>query len=125
MSSTDHTVSWELGARQRREADQALDELLVKIRAQPGFDNFLHPPTVNELMAITDPDPIIVVNTSSYCCDAFFIERDRIRLLELHVVKKRASDLRSYRSTNSLSLNITPLLEWLWDTVSRPCLEAL
>jgi hypothetical protein len=55
----------------------------MKIRAQPGFYNFLLPPTLDKQMAAADPDPIIVVNLSSYRCDTFLIQRARIRVLEL------------------------------------------
>ncbi|KAL8366673.1 hypothetical protein RB595_010506 [Gaeumannomyces hyphopodioides] len=123
-SSGDNTSSWESQAKRRREADQKFSELITRIRAQPGFHNFLLPPTADELMAAADPDPIIVVNLSTYRCDAFLIQRDRIRVLELPRLKvtevqKRARDLRPS------SFNLTPLLEWLWDVLSCPILEAL
>jgi len=38
-------------------------------------------------MAAADLDPIIVVNVSSYPCDAFLIEHNRIRVLELPDLK--------------------------------------
>ena len=127
LISTDNIPSWESQVRQRQEADQKFSELITRIRAQSGFDNFLLPPTVVELMTAADPDPIIVVNLSSYRCDAFLIERDRIRVLELpgltlKEVQKQARDLRSSRQEAS---HITSVLEWLWDAVCRPSLEAL
>ncbi|KAK3984180.1 CHAT domain-containing protein [Cladorrhinum sp. PSN332] len=126
--STDNTSSWESQAKRRREADQKFGELITRIRAQPGFDRFLRPLTEDKIMAAADPDPIIVVNLSSYRCDAFLIERDQIRVLELpgltiEEVLKQAQDLRSSRTTGSF--HIEPLLEWLWDTVARPSLDAL
>ncbi|PQE12949.1 TPR domain-containing protein [Rutstroemia sp. NJR-2017a BBW] len=125
---TDNPPSWESQARRRREADQKFSELIMRIRALPGFHNFLLPPTPDELMAAANPDPIIVVNLSSYRCDAFLIERDGIRVLKLpgltlEEVEKQAEDLRSSRQ--AASLNVTPMLEWLWDAVCRPSLEAL
>ncbi|KAH7124551.1 hypothetical protein EDB81DRAFT_600406, partial [Dactylonectria macrodidyma] len=96
--STDNTPSWESQAKRGREADQKFSELITRIRALPGFHNFLHPPTADELMAAANPDPIIVLNSSSYRCDSFFIEHDRIRVLELpdlkvEDVKNRVCDL--------------------------------
>jgi hypothetical protein len=44
-------------------------------------------PTPDKLMAAVNPDPIIVVNLSSYRCDAFLIERAQITLLELPNLK--------------------------------------
>ncbi|KLU92421.1 hypothetical protein MAPG_11367 [Magnaporthiopsis poae ATCC 64411] len=126
--SSDNTSSWESQAKRRREADKKFSELITSIRAQPGFDGFLRPPAAGDLMAAANPDPIIVVNLSSYRCDAFLVERDRIRVLELpgltmKEVQKQAQDLRSTRATGSF--HMTALLEWLWDAVARPCLDAL
>ncbi|KAL8295079.1 hypothetical protein RB600_000852 [Gaeumannomyces tritici] len=125
---SDDMPSWEPQARRRREADQKFSELITSIRAQPGFDDFLRPPAAGDLMATANPDPIIVVNLSWYRCDAFLVERDRIRVLELpgltmEEVQKRAQDLRFSRATGSF--HMAALLEWLWDTAARPCLDAL
>ncbi|EJT69155.1 hypothetical protein GGTG_13264 [Gaeumannomyces tritici R3-111a-1] len=126
--SSDGTSSWESQAKRRREADQKFGELITSIRAQPGFDGFLRPPAAGNLMAAANPDPIVVINLSPYRCDAFLIERDRIRVLELpdltmEEVQKRAQDLRFSRATGSF--HILPLLEWLWDAAARPCIDAL
>ncbi|RYP43130.1 hypothetical protein DL770_011836 [Monosporascus sp. CRB-9-2] len=126
--STDDTLSWESQAKRRRKADQNFSELITRIRIQPGFHNFLLPPTADELIAAADPNPIIIINLSSYRCDAFIIQRDRIRVLELpdltlKDVRKWAGNLRESRRT--ASFNITPLLRWLWDVAARPSLDAL
>ncbi|RYP62375.1 hypothetical protein DL770_009601 [Monosporascus sp. CRB-9-2] len=123
---TDDTLSWKLQTKRRRKADQNFNKLITQIRAQPGFRNFLLPPTAKELMAAADPDPIIVVNLSSYRYDAFLIKRNRIKVLELpgltlEEVQERARNLQLSRLTAS-SL---PLLEWLWDVIARPSLDAL
>ncbi|KAK0729584.1 CHAT domain-containing protein [Lasiosphaeris hirsuta] len=126
--SSDITSSWESPAKRRREADQKFGELVARIRTQSGFNRFLLPPAEDEIMAAADPDPIIIVSLSSYRCDAFLVERDRIRALELpgltvEEVQKRAEELRLSRASGSL--HITPLLEWLWDVIARPILGAL
>ncbi|RYP19460.1 hypothetical protein DL767_009641 [Monosporascus sp. MG133] len=125
---TDSKNSWELQAKRRRKADQKFEELIIRIRAQPGFSNFLFPPTAKELMAAADPDPIIVVNLSAYRCDSFLVERHRIRALELpdltlEKVQGWVQELRSSRLAGFLHMSL--LLEWLWDVVCRPSLEAL
>ncbi|KJZ70857.1 hypothetical protein HIM_09771 [Hirsutella minnesotensis 3608] len=126
LSSTETVSSWESSAKRRRKADQRLSELVTKIRAQPGFADFLLPPAADELMAAANPDPIIVVNLSSYRCDAFLVERDGLRVLELPVltieeVQKQVRALQFSRSSASLS----SLLQWLWDAIAHPCLNAL
>ncbi|KAL8367940.1 hypothetical protein RB599_003723 [Gaeumannomyces hyphopodioides] len=126
--STDYTPSWKSLADRRHKADQEFSKLIMRIRAKPGFDNFLGPPAANDLMAAADPDPIIVINLSPYRCDAFLAERNRIRVLELpgltmKEVQKQARDHRLSRTTGSF--HVSPLLEWLWDAAARPGLDAL
>jgi tetratricopeptide (TPR) repeat protein len=119
---------WESQVKRRREVEKNFNNLIIRIRDQPGFRNFLLPPTADELMAAADPDPIIVVNVSSLRCDAFLIEHNRIRALELPgltigEIAKQARSLRLSRLDGSFQ--ITPMLEWLWDAIGRPTLESL
>jgi hypothetical protein len=39
------------------------------------------------LMAAVDLDSVVVVDVSPFCCDAFLVKRDRIRVLELPALK--------------------------------------
>jgi hypothetical protein len=110
----------------RRDAGLKFSETLTKIRAKPGFYNFLLPPTPDELAA--NPDPIIVVNLSTCRCDSFVLECAQITVLELpnlkiEKVQERTQSLKL--SSPIASSYFTSLLEWLWDTVSCPILEAL
>ena len=115
--------SWESQAKRRREADRRFKEVILRIRAQPGFQDFLLPSTADELMAAADPDPIIIVNVSSYRCDAFLIERHQIRVLELpKLCLKEAEEKARYLKSSGIT---SPILEWLWDAVACPILEAL
>ncbi|KAH6962517.1 CHAT domain-containing protein [Ilyonectria sp. MPI-CAGE-AT-0026] len=109
--------------KRRREADREFNMLVKKIRDQPGFHHFLKPVTAQDLMAAATPGPIVVINTSSHRCDAFLIEKDHIRVIELpHLaldeVAKRAFDLHD---TSQMAF----ILEWLWEDVCSPCLDAL
>ncbi|MCJ1456671.1 hypothetical protein MMC28_007034 [Mycoblastus sanguinarius] len=127
-SGEDRLLYRESRAKRRRVAEVKFHEVIKEIRARPGFDSFLLPPTEDELKAAADLGPVIVVNLSSYRCDAFLIERDRIRVLELpdltlQGVQKWARDLRVFRL--EASFHLTPMLEWLWDVLARPVLEAL
>jgi len=127
LISSINMFSWESLSRRRRKAVQELDKLRSQIRAQPGFENFHLPPSINMLKAAACPDPIIIVNLSPYRCDAFIIERHQVRVLRLpnltlEQVHQHAQDLRlPYR----LATLPTLLLEWLWDVIARPVLDAL
>lgn len=115
-TSNNQASSRELEARRRREANKELDELITKIRTRPNFANFFLPPTADDLMAAANPDPIIVINLSPYRNDAFLIERHQIRVLQL---------LNLTREEFHKQFQSHPVLEWLWDFVAGPCLEAL
>ena len=67
--------SWESQARKRLEAAKESTELLAQIRSQPGFENFLLPPSTTEMKDAADPDPTIVVNLNQIRCDAFLVQQ--------------------------------------------------
>ncbi|KAL8724774.1 MAG: hypothetical protein Q9181_006678 [Wetmoreana brouardii] len=115
------TTSRESEARRRREAHEMLNKLIEEIRAQPGFTNFLLPPTAHDLMAASDPDPIIVINLSALRHDAFLVEHHQIRVLQLSNLDLGWFQERFQEIEKAPHL----LLEWLWDVVAGPCLEAL
>jgi tetratricopeptide (TPR) repeat protein len=122
--SSDDALSLVSSMNRRREAGQKFDEIIARIRAQPGFQNFFLPPTADELMAAAAAGPIVVVNITSYRCDAFLIERHQIRVLELpdlrqQEVEERVQNLKSKR------LSLTSTLEWLWHAAARPILDIL
>lgn len=105
----------------RREAHEALNRLIEDIRLQPGFGDFLLPPTADDMMTAADPDPIIVVNLSPLRNDAFLVERHQISVLrlsnfDLHWVQEYSQEIEKAPRI---------ILEWLWDALAGPCLETL
>ena len=79
----DTAFSWKSQANRPFQADERLKEFVAKIRAQTSFQNFLLPPTRDELMAAASQGPIVIINVNSYRCDAFLIERHKIKILAL------------------------------------------
>jgi hypothetical protein len=80
------------------------------------------------MMAAANPDPIIVLNVSCHRSDAFLIEHDRIRVLELPGltctgVNERAKELLSFCPSGNF--HAASPLEWLWDVAACPILDAL
>jgi len=117
VSSTRHALSLEL------------DKTISRIRQLPNFQRFLLPPTASELMmAATPQQPVAVINCSdSTYCDAFLIEHDKIRVLNLpnlHFtdVQKAATRFKYHRLTKHEML---VLLQWLWDVLAGPVLDEL
>ncbi|KAH6619164.1 CHAT domain-containing protein [Chaetomium sp. MPI-SDFR-AT-0129] len=116
--------SRESGAQTRRQAVKDLESLLTKIRSEKGFEQFLMPPTVEQLMEAADPDPAVVVNVSSLRCDAFIVEKHRIRLLELPLLSQEDIHANVKRLKDGPD-SLPSVLEWLWSSAVHPILDAL
>ncbi|KAF4434686.1 30S ribosomal S17P [Fusarium acutatum] len=119
----DDLATWQRKQEKFRKADEEFDELLGEVRGKFGFETFLLPPTEAELMEAATPDPIIVINVSFYRCDAFIIESTAIRKIELPDLSQ--SKLRAWASFPSARSELGSRLEWLWDSLCHPCLDAL
>ncbi|KAH8667156.1 CHAT domain-containing protein [Ilyonectria robusta] len=98
-----------------------LDKLIVEIRKQPGFENFLLASSEEEIRAAARHGPIVAINVSELRCDAILIERHRIWSLCLPLLNLDEIQLKTQQS----SLDSPETLEWLWDVVASPVLEAL
>lgn len=104
--------------------EQRLNKLIAQIRALPGLEKFLMPPTANEMMAAAVSGPIVVLNTSEHRCDAFLIQHNQIRIIKLHTLN--LEDIRKYSTFEGTSHNMTVMhFKWLWDTIACPILDAL
>ncbi|KAH7210848.1 CHAT domain-containing protein [Fusarium redolens] len=104
-------------ATRRYDAGNKLDELITEIQRQPGFEDFLAAPSEAELKAAARCGPIVVINTSEYRCDAILVEQHQIRSVQLPKdMEKTARDCDPGKAET---------LEWLWDAVAHPILDAL
>ncbi|KAK6541052.1 hypothetical protein TWF694_008430 [Orbilia ellipsospora] len=125
MSSKD-SILRESRRMHRKDAETRLNKLLENIRGQSGFEDFQAPLSNSQLQSAADPNPIVVINISEYRCDAFIVEKSGIRAIMLPKlrkvdVEKQASLLRK----NSEETDVWDILEWLWDSVVQPVLNAL
>ncbi|KAF2804516.1 uncharacterized protein BDZ99DRAFT_544163 [Mytilinidion resinicola] len=117
----DTASPWKVQANQRLEADKRLKELITEIRGQPDFQNFLLPPTHEELMAAASQGPIVIINVSSYRCDAFLITHYQVKVLALPNLKEVELNKRIQQH----SVGSTSTLQWLWNVAAGPILDAL
>ena len=108
-------------ANRRYEAGKELDKLIVDIRQQPRFKDFLLAPSKRELKAAARCGPIVVLNVSEYRCDAILVEPHQIRSLALPRLNNKEIEDRAQTG----SLESPEVLEWLWDNVARPIIDAL
>jgi len=121
FSEENRQPSFQARASQLYVAGQELDELIIKIRKQPGFEDFLLPPTKEEIQAAARSGPIIVINVSEYRCDALLVEQHQIRSLALPNLNSKEIKEKGRRE----GLKSLKVLAWLWDTVANPILDAL
>lgn len=109
---------------QRYNLGQKLEEKIQLIREIPGFDRFLLPPTQEEFKAAAVGGPIVAINVSKYSCDALIIQDTSLRAL--HLPRLRSEDIRARAGALAGSELLGPdMLEWLWETVAGPVLDAL
>ncbi|RBR09503.1 uncharacterized protein FIESC28_09834 [Fusarium coffeatum] len=79
----DPDETWQGESQRQKEADDNLDKLLSKIRKEPGFEDYLLPPSETDMKAAAAKGPIVVINVSRFRCDAIIIGPDRFRLVPL------------------------------------------
>jgi Tfp pilus assembly protein PilF len=117
----DTTSLWKSQTSQRFEADKRFNEVISEIRNLPGFQNFLLPPSSEELMAAAYQGPLILINVSAYRCDAFLVEHYQIRVVPLPNLSESELSTR----VRQHSVGSTSTLQWLWSAAAEPILQAL
>ncbi len=120
------------------------DRLVDRIRALPGFDDLLRPPSLPVLRERLRGLPVVMVTTHGDRGDALLVpaEPDRpvqpIRLPELHetVVRERVVQLhRAVADATNVDMpfdrrlraqqDLLGVLAWLWDAVTGPILDLI
>jgi len=126
--------------RRRQAADQ-LDHVIAEIRSRPGFDRFLLPLPIDELLPAGDAGPVVLVNLSDIRSDALVLTpagveaiplpglapqeaRDRVQALlaALAEVHDPGTD-PDHRG--QAEQRLSEVLGWLWDAVAGPVLGRL
>lgn len=105
----------------RSMAEVDFDALIVEIRKRPGFETFLLPPSEEELKIAGSRGPIVVINVSELRSDALLVEPDEIRsvaLPDFRISEIEAEGRKGDRGSPAV-------LGRLWDTVTKPVLDAL
>ncbi|KAF2629495.1 hypothetical protein BU25DRAFT_268013 [Macroventuria anomochaeta] len=108
-------------ADRRHFAGSELDRLIAEIQQQSGFEDFLRPPSEGEILDAGQHGPIVVINVSEYRCDAFLIDQHRIQTVPLPNFTYQGIKEKVQQG----SLGTPQVLEWLWDVVAHPVLDAL
>ncbi|WP_261570435.1 CHAT domain-containing tetratricopeptide repeat protein [Frankia gtarii] len=119
--------------RRRRAADD-LDETIDRIRALPGFEDFLRPPRLADLRSAAADGPVILVTVSQHGSYALILTADGLLPpvplpgLTPAVVLDRVRDFlivlaasRPEQDGNGL----VGILGWLWDCLAAPVLDRI
>ncbi|PMD63284.1 uncharacterized protein K444DRAFT_661309 [Hyaloscypha bicolor E] len=114
-------ASWLAKANRRYDAGKEFDKLVDEIRKLAGFEGFLGLAKETDIKAAASHGPIAVINISEYGCDAILIEQDQLKVVELSSLSEEQVAERA----NNGDLGHLGVLEWLWETITEPILEAL
>ncbi|MEV5877415.1 CHAT domain-containing protein [Streptomyces sp. NPDC052101] len=124
----------------RLRASHELDELVERIRSQPGFDDFLRPLSAGQLRSLAADGPIVVLNHARRYCHALVVTSQSIKALCLEAesdeITQAARNLReavdainaqgpSRRSPAELiaaGTTISRTLSWTWHKIVQPVL---
>lgn len=132
------TVRGEIDRRRRlvNEFDHVIDE----IRSQPGFERFLLPLPVSELLPPTGSGPVVLVNASDIRSDAVILRPTGAELVPLpaltaHGVHDQVTAFLSAleqvhaggigSDRRKAEEQLSALLGWLWTAVAAPVLDRL
>ncbi|VUC24094.1 unnamed protein product [Clonostachys rosea] len=105
----------------RYQVDKELGELIEEIRQKDGFDNFLRAPSKVDIQDAAKYGPVVAINVSKFRCDTLLVENHQVRLLPLPNL--HLEDIKQRERQSNLGSNA--VLEWLWDTVTGPILDAI
>ncbi|MFE2149284.1 CHAT domain-containing protein [Streptomyces lavendulae] len=122
-------------------ASRALDELVVRIRTQPGFEDFLRPPTAEQLRALAADGPVIVLNHASDNCHALVVTARSITARHLDIgaaevteaarqlreavdaINAQGSSRRTPAELVAAGAAVRRTLSWTWHKIVRPVLD--
>ncbi|MGY0007120.1 CHAT domain-containing protein [Micromonospora sp. I033] len=125
-------------ADRRHGLSREWEGLIARIRALPGFADFLAAPPLDALRAEAAAGPIVLINVSRYRSDALILTAGGVDVVPLpeitparvaeqagefhralHVAQLPGPDERRAQQT------LTRILGWLWDALAAPVLNRL
>jgi len=124
---------------QRRQVEEAWNQLADELRARPGLSDFMRTLTASEIREASLGGAIVIIAASRYGGLASIVADGRIENLFLPNVNRSEVDIQVGRlrtaiesaQSESLSMRrtaeetLTSILAWLWDEVASPVLTEL
>ena len=122
-------------------ASRELDELIARIRTEPGFDGFLRPLSAGQLRSLAADGPIVVLNHARSHCHALVVTAHSITGLRLEAEADEITDMarRLRDAVDTINAHgaarpspvqllaagatMRETLAWTWHTIVRPVLD--
>jgi len=116
-------------ADQRIRLAQERDLVMTQIRARADLAELVSPPRFSRLQAAAVRGPVVIVNVSTYRCDALIVQASTVTTMPLpgvtaESVAEQADTLIS-ATDNAQRRTVAEVLEWLWDRIVGPVLTSL
>ncbi len=115
--------------QERHRAAVELARLIADVRGRPGFERFLLPPPLEELLAVAGDGPVVLINVHSIRSDALILTPDRVDVVPLPEVGPEAVVEHLIEFLDGLEQRaageelVVRTLEWLYDAIARPVLD--
>jgi tetratricopeptide (TPR) repeat protein len=111
----------------RRKLAAAFDGVVEEIRSQRGFERFLLPPPVEELLGAAEAGPVILLNVSRFRSDALLLMPDGVRVVPLagltpEAVRGKVEEFLAALAGDAEEQTLRAVLGWLWDVAAGPAL---
>ena len=141
LDSPDQPRNRREAAAHRREAAAHFDRVLVEIRALTGFERFLLPVPLADLLPAAAEGPVVLINVTGVRSDALVLTPDGVEVLGLPEVDPEGVGEQVNRFLAAVhdaqnpgvelevrvtaEQRLTQILGWVWDHVTGPVLEHL
>lgn len=124
--------------RDQHAVTEEWQRLLARIRGLAGFEHFLLPPSAEQMRREAKEGPIVLINIDRLRSDALVVTTKGIELVELPKVTEGQLALKARQFLAAVAVDVDDsrarrkeaaetvfdTLEWLWDTIARPVLDA-
>ena len=124
MSTEQHLQAQKSTIGRSNKVAHDLDTILLKIRQNPGFENFLRADSEAYLLSAAEEGPIVVLNVTKLRSDAILVTKAKVRSIILPQLSH--DSMVKYCSTTTDDTEVMrELLEWLWRAAVQPVLSEL
>jgi CHAT domain-containing protein len=132
-------VADQLGADDIRAARRELNAVIEEIREVPGYEDFLAPPTFEDIAGETHDQPLVYVGVAEPSGFACLVRNGQVAALTLDEltseavtarVERHLDDYARYRAAadeglDSWNAALADLTAWLWDVAMGPIMAQL